>query len=190
MCSLLSAPVSRRAHKESGFGANVHRKFGYRRSARPSSERWQTAASGDDQPACTSLTHTVSTLMPEAGQYQRPDGTCPFRDAFTDLRDARAQAKVDTTVRKLERGLRPDVKAVGEGVQEARIDYGPGYRVYFGIDGTELVILLLCGDKTTQTTDIANAKVYWTEYQTRKKALPPKKSHPPTSPAQPLLRTD
>ena len=114
--------------------------------------------------------------MPEAGQYQRPDGTCPFRDAFTDLRDARAQAKVDTTVRKLERGLRPDVKAVGEGVQEARIDYGPGYRVYFGIDGTELVILLLCGDKTTQTTDIANAKVYWTEYQTRKKALPPKRA--------------
>jgi hypothetical protein len=46
--------------------------------------------------------------------------------------------------------LRPDVRPVGEGVQEARIDYGPGYRVYFGFDGTGLIVLLLCGDKRTQ----------------------------------------
>jgi putative addiction module killer protein len=91
------------------------------------------------------------------------------------LNDPRAKARIDTTVRKLERGLRPDVKPVGGGVHEARIDYGPGYRVYFGIDGTELLVLLLCEDKTTQTADIVNAKTYWDEYKTRKKVPPPKK---------------
>lgn len=67
--------------------------------------------------------------------------------------DARAKARIDTTVRKLVRGLKPDVKHVGEGVHEARIDYGPGYRLYFPNDGAELVILLLCGDKRTQSGD-------------------------------------
>jgi putative addiction module killer protein len=70
--------------------------------------------------------------------------------------------------RKLARGLRPDVKPVGEGVQEARIDHGPGYRVYFGLDGMELVVLLLCGDKRKQDKDIAFAKLLWAEYRIRK----------------------
>jgi putative addiction module killer protein len=60
------------------------------------------------------------------------------------------------------------VRSVGEGVQEARIDYGPGYRIYFGLDGAELVVLLLCGDKRTQDEDIAFAKVLWIEYRVRK----------------------
>jgi putative addiction module killer protein len=60
------------------------------------------------------------------------------------------------------------VRPVGQGVQEARIDYGPGYRVYFGFDGTDLVVLLLCGDKRTQDEDIAFAKVLWAEYRARK----------------------
>jgi putative addiction module killer protein len=70
--------------------------------------------------------------------------------------------------RKLARGLRPDVKPVGEGVQEARIDHGPGYRVYFGLDGTELVVLLLCGDKRKQDKDIAFPRLLWAEYRIRK----------------------
>ena len=73
--------------------------------------------------------------MPEARPYQRKDGSCPFDERFERLGDPRAAARIDTTVRKLARGLRPDVRPVGEGVQEARIDYGPGYRVYFGFDG-------------------------------------------------------
>ena len=124
--------------------------------------------------------------MPEAGEYQRSDGTCPFQDSFTSC-EVKAQVRIDTTIRKLERGLRPDVESVGQGVHEARIDYGPGYRVYFRIDGTELVVLLLCGDKRTQDQDIADAKVYWTEYNVRKKVPPPKKGQ---SPATPLLRPD
>jgi putative addiction module killer protein len=111
--------------------------------------------------------------MPEAREYLQANGGCPFRNSFMRLADARAQARIDTTVRKLERGLKPDVKSVGGGVHEARIDYGPGYRLYFGNDGSELVVLLLCGDKRTQDRDIATATQYWADYRARKAALPP-----------------
>ncbi len=124
--------------------------------------------------------------MPETREYLRADGSCPFGDRFADLKDARAQARIDTTVRKLGRGLKPDVKPVGEGVHEARVDYGPGYRVYFGNDGANLVVLLLCGDKRAQDQDIAAAKTLWTEYQARKVAPSPKGQPQPG----PLLRQD
>jgi putative addiction module killer protein len=125
--------------------------------------------------------------MPEVREYVRPEGSCPFGDRFADLRDARAQARIDTTIRKLARGLKPDVRSVGEGVHEARIDYGPGYRVYFGNDGETLLVLLLCGDKRTQDQDITAAKALWAEYQTRKAAPPPKRGRPRRPP---LLRSD
>ena len=67
--------------------------------------------------------------MAELRSYQRADGSCPFDERFQGLTDARAAARVDTAIRKLERGLRPDIRSVGEGVQEIRIDYGPGYPV-------------------------------------------------------------
>ena len=57
----------------------------------------------------------------------------------------------------------------GEGVQELKIDFGPGYRVYLGQDGDELIILLLGGDKSTQNEDTQQAKSYWSEYQKEKK---------------------
>lgn len=53
-------------------------------------------------------------------------------------------------------------------MHEARIDHGPGYRVYFGLDGEELIVLLLCGDKRTQSDDIALAQAMWAEYRARK----------------------
>ena len=56
-----------------------------------------------------------------------------------------------------------------EGVLECKIDFGPGYRIYFGRDGLELVILLVGGTKTRQSRDIANAKALWADYKTRKK---------------------
>lgn len=105
--------------------------------------------------------------MPQARVYQRKDGTRPF-DAQFDTLEARAAARVITIVARLERGLRPDVEPVGDGAFEAKIDYGPGYRIYFALDGSELVILLLCGSKKRQNIDINDAKTYWSEYKQRK----------------------
>lgn len=110
--------------------------------------------------------------MADTQAYKRADDTVPFEQAFDGLQDARAALRITTTVDKLERGLRPSVRTVGEGVHEAKIDYGPGYRVYFGLDGTELIVLLLCGDKRTQDGDIQFAHVLWAEYRQRK-GLPP-----------------
>ena len=73
---------------------------------------------------------------------------------FTALRDRKARARIQTRLDRLQLGLLGDVKPVGEGVLELRIDYGPGYRVYFVHRGQELVILLAGGDKSTQEKDI------------------------------------
>lgn len=71
-----------------------------------------------------------------------------------NLRDLQARARVQIRIERLAAGNSGDVRAVGEGVSELRIDYGPGYRVYFTKRGREVVILLAGGDKTTQAADI------------------------------------
>jgi len=73
---------------------------------------------------------------------------------FDGLRDRQARARIDVRIRRLTLGNPGDVKPVGEGVSELRIDYGPGYRVYFVRRGETLVILLAGGDKPTQERDI------------------------------------
>lgn len=83
-------------------------------------------------------------------------------DTFTKwlrgLRDATASARIVTRIRRLAAGNAGDVKSVGAGVSELRVDYGPGYRVYFAQRGARIVILLCGGDKRTQERDIAKAK--------------------------------
>ena len=106
--------------------------------------------------------------MVEVVQYETAEGACPFANWFADL-DARAAAKVRTAIARIETGNFGDVKPVGEGVSERRIDFGPGYRVYFGQDGQRLVILLVGGTKQRQQRDIAQAKAYWQDYKQRKK---------------------
>lgn len=76
---------------------------------------------------------------------------------FSDLRDARAKAKISARIRRAEGGNLGDCAPVGEGVSEMRIDYGPGYRVYFIQQGLEILILLAGGDKSTQSKDIRAA---------------------------------
>jgi putative addiction module killer protein len=73
------------------------------------------------------------------------------------LRDVRARARVQVRIERLAAGNPGDVRAVGGGVSELRIDYGPGYRVYFKYVGREIVILLTGGDKSTQSADIRTA---------------------------------
>lgn len=83
--------------------------------------------------------------------------TVTYAQWFERLRDRRAQARINARIRRLSLGNPGDVKPVGEGVSELRIDYGPGYRVYFVQRGDRLVVLLAGGDKRTQERDIQAA---------------------------------
>jgi putative addiction module killer protein len=76
---------------------------------------------------------------------------------FKSLRDRQAKARIDIRIRRLSTGNPGDVKPVGQGISELRIDYGPGYRVYFVQRGETLIILLAGGDKRTQEQDIKTA---------------------------------
>ena len=99
--------------------------------------------------------------------FRAKDGRVPFEDWLDDLDDKRAVARVLARIGRVRRGNLGDCKPVGEGVSELRVDYGPGYRVYFGQKGQTLVILLCGGDKRTQERDIRQAQQYWSDYQQR-----------------------
>lgn len=81
-----------------------------------------------------------------------------FKNWFAGLRDAGAKRRIAQRIVRVQSGLLGDVKPVGEGVSELRVDYGPGYRVYFVRWGAEVIILLCGGDKRTQERDISRAK--------------------------------
>jgi putative addiction module killer protein len=81
-----------------------------------------------------------------------------FADWLAGLRDARAFARIEVRINRLALGNPGDVRSVGDGVSELRIDYGPGYRVYYSRVGMEVLLLLCGGDKKTQDKDIAEAK--------------------------------
>ena len=81
-----------------------------------------------------------------------------FKDWFAGLRDPSAKRRIAQRIVRVRSGLLGDVKPVGEGVSELRVDYGPGYRVYFVRRGAEVIILLCRGDKRTQERDISRAK--------------------------------
>ena len=81
-----------------------------------------------------------------------------FMKWLTELRDQKAIARIQIRIDRLALGNPGDVRPVGSSISEMRIDYGPGYRVYFSQRGSEIVILLCGGDKTTQTSDIEKAK--------------------------------
>lgn len=96
--------------------------------------------------------------------YLTADGVAPFERWFFGLRDAKARAQVLTRIARAGFGNFGDHAAVGEGVCELRIDFGPGYRVYYGIDG-DGIVMLGGGDKSTQAGDIESAKVRWRDYK-------------------------
>jgi len=77
---------------------------------------------------------------------------------FRSLKDRRAKLRIDVRIRRLSLGNPGDLKPVGEGISELRIDYGPGYRIYFTSRNNELILLLVGGDKSSQMKDIAKAK--------------------------------
>lgn len=101
-------------------------------------------------------------------EYLEPEGASPFARWFARL-DAVAGARVTTALYRMEQGNLSNVKPVGQGVAEYRIDFGPGYRIYIGQDGDTLVILLGGGTKKGQNADIQLAQQRWRDYKARKK---------------------
>ena len=101
-------------------------------------------------------------------QYVTILGINPFEKWFNRLEPV-AAAKVAAALYKLELGNYSNVKSLGGGVFESKISFGPGYRIYFGQDGDELVILLGGGTKKQQNRDIEISKKYWLEYKLLKK---------------------
>ena len=85
------------------------------------------------------------------------------------MKDAKTRARIRVRINRIRLGNFGDCKSVGSGVSEFRIDYGPGYRVYFGRVGEKIVLLLCGGTKKNQEKDIKLAKEYWYDYKKRKK---------------------
>lgn len=108
--------------------------------------------------------------MAELRYYIDTEGKQPFARWFDDL-DASVAAKITVALARMEQGNFSNVEPVGEGVSEYKLDFGPGYRIYYGKDGEELVILLTGGTKKRQDNDIATAKSYWQDYKRRTKQL-------------------
>ena len=99
--------------------------------------------------------------------YRTREGRTPFNEWLDELDDQNIVARVLARLARVRRGNLGDCKSVGEGVSELRVDYGPGYRVYFAQKGQTLVILLCGGDKRTQEKDIQRAKQYWHDFKQR-----------------------
>jgi putative addiction module killer protein len=104
----------------------------------------------------------------EIRQYVDRAGRNAFERWFEKL-DESVQARVAVYLDRLERGNTGAVKAIGGMLQELRLDFGPGYRIYFGWSGEQLVILLGGGTKRRQAADIERARLLWDEYQERMK---------------------
>jgi putative addiction module killer protein len=99
-------------------------------------------------------------------EYLTPQGKNPFREWLKSL-DRAVQARIQARVLRFENGNLGDHKNVG-GVWEARLDFGPGYRLYFGKDGNAVILLLAGGDKASQSKDITAAKLYWEDFREAK----------------------
>ncbi len=99
--------------------------------------------------------------------YISETGKIPFKEWLEELKDIRVRAKIRVALDRIRLGNFGNNRSVGEGVHELKIDYGPGYRVYYALTGKTIVLLLLGGDKASQSKDIALAKEYWKELKRR-----------------------
>ena len=108
--------------------------------------------------------------MMQVVEYLDTTGQSVFA-AWFDRLDPQSAAKVTVALQRLRRGNLSNMKGVGAGVLEYRIDFGPGYRLYFGRDGEQIVVLLAGGTKRRQQQDIETAHARWAEYRRRKKGV-------------------
>jgi putative addiction module killer protein len=103
----------------------------------------------------------------EIRHYLTPDGKDIYQEWQHALRDTKARIAIDRRVNRLELENFGDHKFCRDGVWELRIDVGPGYRVYYAVAGSQIILLLLGGDKRTQTADMDRACTYWQDWQRR-----------------------
>jgi len=96
--------------------------------------------------------------------FEKCNGKAPFQDWFDNLKDESMQNAVDSRLSRVADGNFGDHKSVGLGVFELRIDEGPGLRIYYGMDGDRIVVLLGGGSKASQKKDIKKCQTYWNEY--------------------------
>ncbi len=96
------------------------------------------------------------------------NGKQPFLEWLNSLKDERAIDRIKARLARVRLGNFGQTRSLGAGIQELKIDYGPGYRIYFGQDGDVLVILLCGGDKRKQDEEIKAAKRYWASYKKEK----------------------
>lgn len=105
----------------------------------------------------------------EVENYKAEDGAVPFDDWLDGVKDRKTRGRIRAQIGRLRLGNRGNWNSVGEGVYELKLDFGPGYRIYFAQIGPAIVLLLCGGDKGTQGKDIAAAKKYLKDYQARTK---------------------
>lgn len=103
----------------------------------------------------------------EIRRYITPTGKIPFTDWLESLHDRKTRLKIKLRLDRVANGNLGDCRSVGDGVFELRINYGSGYRIYFGQIGLTMILLLCGGDKSTQNQDIKTAKKYWKDYENR-----------------------
>ena len=93
-------------------------------------------------------------------EFENENGISLYREWLGKL-DFKFQVRIQARILRFENGNLGDVKSVGGGVWEAKLDFGPGFRVYFGFEGKELILLLMGGDKSSQKKDIKKAQEIW-----------------------------
>ena len=107
----------------------------------------------------------MNVIPRELVEYETENGRCPFSEWLDRLKDVAARAIIRKRLNRIRIGNFGHTRSVGEGVFELKIDFGPGYRVYYGLDGDTLVVLLCGGDKGSQEIDIRKANEYWQDYR-------------------------
>lgn len=103
----------------------------------------------------------------EIHRYQMSDGRSPYLEWFESLKDETIRNRIRERLARARLGNLGDAESVGQGVFEFRFHFGPGYRVYFGLEGRVIVLLLCGGDKKTQKADVQKALEYWADYRRR-----------------------
>ena len=113
------------------------------------------------------LRSMVEAVPLQVEVYQTDDGRSPFSEWLRTLRDRAAAARVRVRLTRLRLGNLGDTNSLGGGLHELRLDYGPGYRIYFGQTSDRVVLLLCGGTKQNQSQDIEQARSFWSDYRSR-----------------------